>query len=184
MQVFYIPSSSMMPTLAVDDRIVVEKLTYRVREPVRGEVIVFSGAAGGAPSDVERAMMDRAVTAVGRFLGIVPPDPSDLVKRVIGLPGDEVSIVDGLLRIDGVAHGEPYVAGPVTSDYGPVVVPEGALFFLGDNRRNSADSRGGLGFVARDRVIGRAIGVVWPFGNAASLVGQQPVPLSQTSSVG
>jgi len=183
-QVFYILSSSMVPTLAVNDRIVVEKLTYRVREPVRGEVVVFSGADRDAAGADDGAFIDRAITAVGRFVGVVAPDPSDLVKRVIGLPGDEVSIVDGLLHIDGVPYGEPYVAGPVASDYGPVVVPDGALFFLGDNRRNSADSRGGLGFVARDRVIGRAVAVVWPFGNATSLVGEPPLPLPQSSSVG
>ena len=183
-QVFYIPSSSMVPTLEIDDRIVVEKLSYRVREPVRGDVVVFAGATRTDAADDDRAVLDRAIEAVGRFVGILPPDPSDLVKRVIGLPGDEVSIVDGLLHIDGVPLGEPYLAGPVASNYGPVVVPDGTLFFLGDNRRNSADSRGGLGFVERDRVIGRAVAVVWPFGNASSLVGQRPAPLPQTSSVG
>lgn len=183
-QVFYIPSSSMVPTLAVDDRIVVEKVSYRVRGPARGDVIVFAGADRDAPSGDGRTVLERAVDAVGRFIGVVPPDPSDLVKRVVGLPGDEVSIVDGLLHLDGVAHREPYLTGPGATDFGPVTVPDGALFFLGDNRRNSADSRGGLGFVAADRVIGRAVAVVWPFSNAASLAGQRPVPSPQTSNVG
>lgn len=174
----------MAPTLAVDDRIVVEKVSYRVRGPARGDVIVFAGAERGAPIDDERAGLERAVDAVGRFIGVVPPDPSDLVKRVVGLPGDEVSIVDGLLHLDGVAHREQYLTGPAASDFGPVTVPDGALFFLGDNRRNSADSRGGLGFVAADRVIGRAVAVVWPFRNAGSLSGQRPVPTSPTSNVG
>jgi hypothetical protein len=65
----------------------------------------------------------------------------------------------------------------VAADFGPVVVPEGTLFFLGDNRRNSSDSRGSLGFVDRDRVIGRAVAIIWPFENAASLLGQRPTPL-------
>jgi signal peptidase I len=183
-QVFYIPSSSMVPTLAVDDRIVVEKVSYRFRPLERGDVVVFSGADGTRTDDSDAAAFDRALQAVGRFIGVIPPDPSDLVKRVIGLPGDEVSIVDGRLHIDGVPHGEPYLAEPATSDYGPVTVPDGALFFLGDNRRNSADSRGGLGFVDEDRVIGRAIAVVWPFGNATSLIGERPMPIAQTASVG
>jgi signal peptidase I len=181
-QVFFIPSSSMVPTLAVDDRIVVEKVSYRFREPVRGDVVVFAGADRVAVVDDDRTAIERVIQAAGRFIGVVPPDPSDLVKRVIGLPGDEVSIVDGLLHIDGVALTEPYLTGPVASDFGPVVVPDGSLFFLGDNRRNSADSRGGLGFVDERRVIGRAVAVVWPFGNAASLLGERPLP--QTSSVG
>ena len=183
-QVFFIPSSSMEPTLAVDDRIIVEKVTYRFREPVRGDVVVFRGAArADRPADDDGPVAG-LLRDLGLLVGVVRPDPSDLVKRLVGLPGDEVAIVDGLLRINGVALGEPYLTGPVAADFGPVVVPEGTLFFLGDNRRNSSDSRGGLGFVDRDRVIGRAVAVVWPVRNAASLLGQRPQPLPQTSNVG
>jgi signal peptidase I len=182
-QVFFIPSSSMVPTLAVDDRIVVEKVTYRFREPQRGEIVVFSGAVTAAPVS-EGPLPLRFFERLGRLVGIIPPDPSDLVKRVVGLPGEEIAIVDGVLRVDGVPVVEPYLDGPAPGDFGPVRVPDDALFFLGDNRRNSADSRGGLGFVARDRVIGRALGVVWPPGNARSLVGPPPEPATQISSVG
>jgi signal peptidase I len=182
-QVFFIPSSSMVPTLAVDDRIVVEKVTYRFREPQRGDIVVFSGATTAAPvSDGPLPM--RVFEGLGRLIGVIPPDPSDLVKRVVGLPGEEITIVDGVLRVDGVPLLEPYLDGPAPGDFGPVLVPPDALFFLGDNRRNSADSRGSLGFVGRDRVIGRALGVVWPPGNARSLLGPLPEPASQTSSVG
>lgn len=183
-QVFYIPSSSMVPTLAVDDRIVVEKLGYRIREPRRGDIVVFSGARDAAPVTDDAGPVLRGVRSVGRAVGLIPPQPSDLVKRLIGLPGDRIAIVDGLLEVNGVPYGEPYLSGPVASDFGPVVVPDDALFFLGDNRRNSADSRGSLGFVARDRVIGRAVVIMWPLDNAASLLGQRPTPLPQTSSVG
>lgn len=185
-QVFFIPSSSMEPTLAIDDRIVVEKLSYRFREPERGDVIVFSGATGAtvtAPT-TDAGPVERLAVRLGRAVGLVPPVPSDLVKRVIGLPGDEISIIGGLLHVDGVSYGEDYLTGPVAADFGPVVVPEGTLFFLGDNRRNSSDSRGSLGFVDRGRVIGRAVAIIWPFENTASLVGQRPTPLPSTSSVG
>jgi len=182
-QVFFIPSSSMVPTLAVDDRIVVEKVTYRLREPVRGEVVVFAGAGGTSPVS-DGPLPLRVFEGLGRLIGVIPPDPSDLVKRLVGLPGEEIAIVGGVLRVDGVPLNEPYIDGPAPGDFGPVIVPDDALFFLGDNRRNSADSRGSLGFVARDRVIGRAIGVVWPMGNARSLSGSFPEPASQTSSVG
>ena len=177
-QVFFIPSSSMVPTLAVDDRIVVEKVSYRFREPQRGDVIVFAGErrAGAPPDDL--GALERAMRWLGEASGLVPPDPSDLVKRLVGLPGEEIAIIGGLIHVDGVALGESYLSGPVASDYGPVTVPDDAYFFLGDNRRNSADSRGSLGFVERDRVIGRAVAVVWPLGNVASLTGQRLEPVA------
>jgi signal peptidase I len=189
-QVFFIPSSSMVPTLSVDDRIVVEKLTYRFREPQRGDVIVFAGerSEGHASARDEVGAIDRVVRALGSATGLMAPDPSDLVKRLIGLPGDEVAMVDGVLLIDGRPYAEDYLTGPVASDFGPVRVPEGTYFFLGDNRRNSADSRGSLGFVAQERVIGRAVAVVWPLENLSSLVGQRPHALTpsgaHTSSAG
>ena len=182
-QVFFIPSSSMVPTLAVDDRIVVEKVTYRFREPERGDIVVFAGASGPAPV-LEGPLPLRVFERLGRLIGVIPPDASDLVKRVVGLPGDEVAIIDGVLHVDGVAFDEPYLDGPAPADFGPVTVPDGALFFLGDNRRNSADSRGSLGFVTRDRVIGRSVGVIWPPGNVRSLLGSLPVSVPQMASVG
>jgi signal peptidase I len=185
LQVFFIPSSSMAPTLEVDDRIVVEKLSYRFREPVRGDVIVFSGGRASAPGDDDSSgMVERALRSLGAATGLIPPDPSDLVKRLIGLPGEEIAVIDGVLHVDGVPLGEPYLSGPVASDFGPVRVPDDALFFLGDNRRNSADSRGSLGFVERDRVIGRAMAVVWPSENISSLLGQRLDPLASGAGIG
>lgn len=159
-QVFFIPSSSMVPTLLVDDRIVVEKLTFLRREPVRGEIVVFEGDEPLDESDLP--LVTRVGLGVGRFLGVVPMDASDFVKRIIGLPGDEVEVRGGVVRVNGVELFEPYVVERSGDDFGPVTVPEGTLFFLGDNRPNSADSRGALGFVARDRVVGRAAVVIWP----------------------
>jgi signal peptidase I len=159
-QVFYIPSSSMVPTLLIDDRIVVEKVTYLRREPARGEIIVFEG---DEPLVAEVAgPATRVVRGVGRFLGVVPMDARDFVKRVVGLPGDEVEVRGGIVRINGVALAEPYVVNRDDADFGPVTVPPGTLFFLGDNRPNSADSRGPLGFVDREQVVGRAALVIWP----------------------
>ncbi len=164
----------MVPTLAVDDRIVVEKVSSRFRSLERGDVIVFAGARReDAPERDDASTRERILHTLGTSLGLIPPDPSDLVKRLIGLPGDEVAVIDGSVHINGVAYREAYLSGPAAVDFGPVTVPEDALFFLGDNRRNSADSRGSLGFVERDRVIGRAVAVVWPLGNAASLLGQR-----------
>jgi signal peptidase I len=176
LQVFYIPSSSMLPTLEVDDRMVVEKLSYRFGEPQRGDVVVFRGESSTDP--VQRPLVRRVLRGAAQFVGMVPLDSSDLVKRVAGLPGEEIRLVDGVLHVDGVAFDEPYRFGADRSSFGPVVVPEGTLFFLGDNRSNSSDSRGRLGFVARERVVGRAMAIVWPVENIGSLRGQRPVAQS------
>ncbi len=167
----------MVPTLQVEDRMVVEKLSYRVRDPERGDVVVFRPEPSGDRAD--RPFWWWALRAGVQFVGIVPLDQSDLVKRVAGLPGETVEIRDGLLIVDGVALAEPYVASGSGSDYGPVVVPDGHLFFLGDNRANSSDSRSRLGFVPLERVVGRAVAVVWPVRNAARLTGGGPVPVVQ-----
>ncbi len=172
-QVFYIPSSSMVPTLMIDDRMVVEKLSYLVREPSRGDVVVFSGVQRATPPE-GLTPLQRALRSTGQFVGVVPLDASDLVKRVVAFPGEEVQLIEGVLHVDGVAFIETYRRGDDRSNYGPVVVPPGTLFFLGDNRSNSSDSRGALGFVARERVIGRAFAVIWPSSNAGRLTGGGP----------
>jgi len=180
-QVFYIPSSSMEPTLSVNDRMIVEKITYRFREPVRGEIVVFEGE-----SLVDRALEDttgeRLVRIVGQFLGVVPANARDFVKRVIGLPGDEILIREGIVSVNGVPIDEPYVVFDDPSDYGPVIVPEGSLFFLGDNRPNSSDSRRSLGFVPEDKVVGRSYAIIWPFGNASLLTGVEH-ELAETGAI-
>lgn len=168
LQVFYIPSASMEPTLMVNDRMVVEKVTYRFREPQRGDVVVFEGEngirepAGGPVAEVVRG--------VGQFLGVVPASAKDFVKRVIGLPGDEIAIRGGVVTVNGAELDEPYKVDE-DSDYGPVIVPEGRLFFLGDNRPNSSDSRRSLGFVERDNVVGRAVVIIFPLSEAGLLTG-------------
>jgi signal peptidase I len=148
-QAFFIPSSSMEPTLEPGDRVLVQKVVYG---PGRGDVIVFSDPQGRP--GVDRGIVGGFVHWLSSTLGI---------KRVIGLPGETVELREGRLYVDGVRIHEPYLEGAVdTRDYGPVRVPEGALFVLGDNRLNSNDSRFGLGFVPVDRVVGRAFAIVWP----------------------
>lgn len=169
-QVFYIPSSSMEPTLSVNDRMIVEKLTYRFREPERGEIVVFEGESLTETTADDNAG-ERVVRVIGQFLGVVPASARDFVKRVIGLPGDEILIEQGVVSVNGVPLEEPYVVFDDPSDYGPVIVPEGTLFFLGDNRPNSSDSRRSLGFVPRDKVVGRSYAIIWPVDHAALLTG-------------
>ena len=157
-QAFFIPSSSMEPTLEPGDRVLVQKVVYG---PDRGDVIVFSDPQGRPGPD--RGIVGGFVHWLSSTLGIERPEHEDFIKRVIGLPGETVELRDGRLFVDGVRIREPYLKGAVdTRDYGPVRVPEGALFVLGDNRLNSNDSRFGLGFVPVDKVVGRAFAIVWP----------------------
>jgi signal peptidase I len=170
LQVFFIPSGSMENTLQIDDRMVVEKITYLFREPVRGEIVVFEGESFGVV-DPDATAGERVVRGLGQFLGVVPASARDYVKRVIGLPGDEILIEDGEVFVNGRALDEPYVVFEDPSDFGPVTVPADHLFFLGDNRPNSSDSRRGLGFVPQDAVVGRSAVIIWPFDHAGLLTG-------------
>ncbi len=157
-QAFFIPSGSMEPTLEPGDRVLVQKVVYG---PDRGDVIVFSDPQGRPGPD--RGIVGGFFHWLSSTLGIERPEHEDFIKRVIGLPGETVELRDGRLFVDGVRIREPYLKGAVdTRDYGPVRVPEGALFVLGDNRLNSNDSRFGLGFVPVDKVVGRAFAIVWP----------------------
>lgn len=133
----YINSESMVPTLNVNDRVFVDKIFYRLQGIERQDVIIFMPPPQAHTRD-------------------------DYIKRVLGLPGDEVEIRDGLLYVNGEAVEELYLAEPMEGNYGPVVVPEGHLFVLGDNRNNSSDSRA-WGFVPLANVKGKAILRFYPF---------------------
>lgn len=177
-QVFFIPSGSMEPTLQVHDRMVVEKVTYRFRDIARGDVIVFEGEDGGfAP---QSSGVQRVIRGVGQFVGVIPADARDFVKRVIGLPGDEVVIEDGIVSVNGVELDEPY-ADLDTYD-GTHRVPEGSLFVMGDNRRNSSDSRYSLGFIDTDDVVGRAVLRIWPLSEFGGIVGSDYAPIPDEPS--
>ena len=171
-QVFFIPSGSMEPTLHVDDRMVVEKLTYRFRDISHGDIIVFEGDA--TTSD-EAGGIQRLVRGVGQFVGVVPANARDFVKRTIGLPGDQVVIADGVVTVNGVRLSEPY-ADLDTFD-GSYHVPDGHLFVMGDNRRHSSDSRSSLGFVDIDDVVGRAVLRIWPLSDFGGLERSDYAPI-------
>ena len=162
MQAFYIPSGSMLETLQVGDRVLVEKITYRFRDPQRGEIIVFRRPGledeGFSIAATWRSFLEG--------IGLAEPDEDrDLIKRVIGLPGETVELIDGVVHVDGQPLDEPYT-GPETRDFPPITVPEGHYFVLGDYRGNSRDSRFGLGTIPDDNVVGRAFLIIWPPGAA------------------
>jgi len=174
---FSIPTSSMEQTLQIDDRVIVSQLTPGVFDLSRGDVIVFVDPGGWLPSGLaeEDDPLTRLFNWVGPRLGL--PDQSGnqhLIKRVVGLPGDTVVCCDalGALSVNGVPLQEPYLSLPSADSAASgqdfqVVVPDDALWVMGDNRYNSADSRANMskpggGFVPVEGVVGRAIVISWP----------------------
>jgi len=175
---FFIPTESMEATLVRDDRIIVSQLTPEVFELNRGDVIVFVDPGGwlSQQSGVsEDDPLSRILNGISVFVGLSSPNNEQhLVKRVIGLPGDRVVCCDdlGAMSVNGVALTETYVQLPqgvskVSSNDFDVTVPDDALWVMGDNRYNSADSRRNMdkpggGFVPLENVVGRAIVISWP----------------------
>jgi len=165
-QAFYIPSESMVPTLQDRDRVLVNKLVYRFRDPRRGEIIVFI-----AEHDRQQKSFWRRVRSfLTEGLGVTTPAERDFIKRVIGLPGETVE-VDGdgnvfITPVDGDRFRleEPYVENVDASSFGPTPVPDDSYFVMGDNRPASSDSRSDLGPVDRADVIGKAFVRIWPPG--------------------
>ena len=154
----------MVPTLRHGDRVLVNRLVYRFHPPRRGDVIVFSDP------NPETAPHRSPPSAFWHWLtqgiGFGSGDRTDFIKRVIGLPGETVEIQSGRVFIDGVPLKEPYLSAEADlRSYGPYHVPAGDLFVMGDNRAHSDDSRGSLGFVPINNVIGRAFAIVWPPGH-------------------
>ncbi|MPZ65081.1 MAG: signal peptidase I [Pseudonocardiaceae bacterium] len=181
-RVYLIPSASMEQTLhgcsgCTNDRVLVDKVTYRFSGPVPGDVIVFRGPNSWAGSaEFSSAEPDnvvlRGLQEVASLIGLAPPDERDFVKRVIATGGQTVECCDGQDRVlvDGKPLVEPYVyleGGQPQEDFAPVTVPEGNLWVMGDNRKNSADSRRHVddprnGTIPVDNVIGEARLIVMP----------------------
>jgi len=138
---FYIPSESMVNTLEKGDRVLVNKLSYHLHPIHRGDVVVFERPPGEPDTTIK-----------------------DLIKRVVGLSGDVVEGRDCKVLINGQALNEPYTDGKCTSTFGPISVPDGQIFVMGDNRPASQDSRV-FGPIDEDLVVGRAFVIIWPIGH-------------------
>jgi signal peptidase I len=179
LQAFYIPSGSMEETLLVGDRVLVNKVVYDVRDPERGEIVVFRGTDNWAPEsqpDPNVGFFSKLGRTVGDLVGVSQPGEKDFIKRVIGLPGDTISCCDvnGRVFVNGQPLDESaYVLEDSPLDVPPnprecrsrrfeqVTVEPGQIFVMGDHRLVSQDSRC-QGQVPIDNVIGRAFVVVWP----------------------
>jgi len=146
LQAFYIPSDSMNPTLVQRDRVLVNKLSYHFHDVHRGDIVVFT-----------------------RPPGENDPQIKDLIKRVIGLPGETIEGRDGQILINGRALHESYTAkNSPLSDFSPRKIAPGHYFVMGDNRGNSKDSRV-FGPIAKSLIVGRAFIRVWPISKISLL---------------
>jgi signal peptidase I len=168
----YIPSGSMEPTLQINDRLIIEKISYYFREPERGDVVVFNPT---------KALKSQGFNDA-------------FIKRVIGVPGDRVEIQNGTVLVNGHRLSEAYVAngsltsteacgsGPTTNDQAPPppflskpeTIPKDSILVLGDNRSNSYDGRC-WGLVSKSEVVGRASFRFWPIDRVGTLPEFHPV---------
>ncbi len=186
-QFFFIPSGSMQNTLQIQDRVAVNKLPFVSDEIKRGDVVVFRDPANWLPEPLPETGNKIVLKAKEALVvvGVLPnPAKQFLVKRVIGVAGDNVICCDkdGLLTINGKKTSEPYVfAGNTPSDMNfNVTVPEGKVWVMGDHRGASADSRYhqddvNNGFVPVSKITGRVFGIIWPLSNFGSVPSLDPI---------
>jgi signal peptidase I len=144
-----VPTGSMLPTIQLEDRLIVDRFFYKHSTIARGDIIVFT-----APPQAQ--------------------EDKDLVKRVIGLPGEKVEVKNGKVYINDKALNEPYIMDTPDYHYGPVTVPADSYFMLGDNRRASKDSHI-WGFLPKSDILGRVWIRYWPLNKFGSL-GKLPDP--------
>jgi len=139
-----VPTPSMLPTIQVGDRLLVDKISYRFTDINRGDVVVFQ-----PPLNVDQRGFD-------------------YVKRVIGLPGDKVEIRDGKVFINETELNEPYEKEKPDYTYGPIIVPEETYFVMGDNRNHSNDSHY-WGVLAKKNIVGKVFIRYWPLDRTGKL---------------
>lgn len=182
----YIPSGSMLPGLQIQDRLLVEKLSYLPRPPKRGEIVVFNSpyAFDPALSSGQRPSAWRCMLVNLPLIGLIPglgdPACDAYIKRVIAVPGDRVSVNPlGEVTLNGSKLKEPYVGrfcklddqgmSPCRTVNG--TVPEGSVLVLGDNRSNSWDGRfwPSSPFLPEKEVLGRAVWRFWPLNRLGGL---------------
>jgi signal peptidase I len=185
-QAFYIPSGSMQNTLQIGDRVLVNRASeWLGSNPQRGDVVVFKDPGGwleGSPTPASSNWLTSALS----FVGVLPQDNGDLIKRVIGVGGDHVACCNqqGQITVNGVGLSETYLYPGDSASSGPtervfdITVPQGRLWVMGDHRSISLDSRSHQalngGTIPTSAVVGRADLVIWP----PSHWGTLPVPVT------
>lgn len=197
-RVYMIPSQSMEPTLhgcegCTGDRIFVDKVSYRFSDPEPGDVVVFKGTDSWNSGFIsQRSTNDvvRTLQNLGSYVGLVAPDENDLVKRIVATGGQTVSCQagDSAVMVDGSPIDQSYTmqpsaypVNPMTGSeacggdyFGPIQVPEGNYFMMGDNRTNSLDSRAHVGdqyqgTIPRENIRGKVQVIIFPFNRIGSV---------------
>ncbi len=146
----YIPSGSMLPTLQINDRLIIDKISYDFSNPKRGDIVVFNPTKTLEAENFHQAF----------------------IKRVIGLPGDKVEVKNGKVYVNNLPIKENYLEARPDYQWGPVVVAVNSYLVLGDNRNDSYDSHY-WGFVPRQNIIGKAMFRFWPFNRIGDI--ERPV---------
>lgn len=137
---------SMQPTLYTNEKVIISKIHYRFGEPQRGDIAVVYYPPSASN----------------------PGGSNSYVKRVIGVPGDVLAVVDGKLMRNGMQVNEPYIKENMRWDFDEITVPEDHVFVMGDNRNDSNDSRS-VGAISYDNVVGKALWIYWPFSKMSSV---------------
>lgn len=166
LQAFYIPTLSMFPTLGANERVLVSKVAYTFDEPGVGDVVVFKDPAA-APRD--ESFVQKVRRNILEALGLSAGGIQDLIKRVVAVAGDRVEIRNNRVVVNGTPINESYLnPGFAMIDRPEVVIPEGTIWVMGDNRNNSFDSRR-FGPVSLEDVVGRAFLRLWPLSRLSGL---------------
>jgi signal peptidase I len=176
-QAFFVPSESMVATLLTDDRIIASKLSYRFGEINRGDVVVFADPGDWLPDRRPETGVKANLTKLFTWIGVLPANSGeDLVKRVIGIPGDTVECCTNKhLVINGYElKNESYTRGDSDQIKFKIKVPEGRLFVMGDNRQYSSDSRFHMetasGTIPIENVVGQVVSIVWPLNRFGTMI--------------
>ncbi len=155
----FIPSGSMLPTLQIDDRLIIDKISYRFSDPQRGDIVVFNPTA----------QLEQELKADGE-----PKYKEAFIKRIVGLPGDRIDVKDGKVYINRQLLPENYLGEPPKYNWSSAeitadgIVPTDNYLVLGDNRNNSYDGHY-WGFLPKDKIIGKAIIRFWPINRVGGI---------------
>jgi signal peptidase I len=166
----YIPSGSMLPTLQINDRLIIDKVSYHFQNPQRGDIIVFmppdeaSLCLGAPPPSKSKDLLNPSDSSQPK----TPKLKDAFIKRVIGLPGDKVQVKGQKVYINDQPLQEKYIEDAPNYEFGPIRVPKNSYLVLGDNRNNSCDSHF-WGYVPHDNIIGRAVVRFWPMNRVGGL---------------
>ena len=171
-QPFYVPSESMLPTIEVNDRVMISKLNYQLADPQRGDIVVFVSPFN---DDIDNeSLLESAVRHVLEAVGIRTASADDLIKRVVAVGGDTVEVKGGYLYVNGVQVAEPYLVSQGSMpDFTAVVVPPASVFVMGDNRAVSYDSRK-FGAIPEEHLLGEAVVRIWPLSRLGSIDSVRP----------